>query len=162
MFEDTTSFSILYPELPTEEQKSDMKSFLLSLKTNLKLFCHSCGGNNKDTFIENSDIDFAVSSKDNLIQFFCDYHISVNTISRLNPELYNYNSDLYNKDFIINRYTKNDYIGFIETMYNINLFKLFQNRQLQSFFSNFTETLKKILSEKIYDFSINFTVINNK
>lgn len=154
------SFSVLYPDTPTEEEKSDLKIFLLSIKKDLKLFCHSCGGNNKDTFIENSDIDLAVSSKHNLIQFFCDYHISVNTISRPYPELYNYNTEQYNTDFIINKYTTNDYIEFIENKYNINLFKFFQNRQLPTFFQIFNEIVRKILSEKNYDISVSFTSLN--
>jgi len=155
------SFSVLYPDTPTEEQKTDIKTFLLSLKKDLRLFCSTCGGNTKDIFIETSDIDSAVSSRDNLIQFFCDYHISVNTISRPNHELYNYNPQLYNKDFIINRYTTNDYIGFIENTYNINLFKLFNNRQLPTFFQIFKDIFKKILSEKQYDFYLNFYKISN-
>lgn len=155
------SFSILYPDYPNEEEKSDVKQFILSLKKDLKLFCSTCGGNNKDTFIENSDIDWAVISKNNLIQFFCDYHISVNTLSRLNSELYNYKVDNFNKQFIINRYTKNNYIEFIENKYNINLFKLFQNRQLTKFFTIFKEIIRKIFSEENYDFSINFYKITN-
>ena len=85
-----------------------------------------------------------------------DYHISVNSISRQNQEQYNYNPGHYNKDFIINRYTTNDYIVFIEKTYNINLFKLFNNKQLPTFFQIFRDIVKKIQSEKEYDFSLNF------
>ena len=61
------SFSVLYPENPTEEEQNDVKNFILNIKSNLKLFCSSCGGNNKDIFIDSYNIDNAVSSRDNLI-----------------------------------------------------------------------------------------------
>jgi len=155
------SFSILYPENPSEEEQSHVKHFLLSMKSNLKLFCSTCGGNNKDNFIELYNIDNAVSSRDNLIDFFCEYHKTVNTQYRPESESYNYNPDLYDKTYIINRYTQNDYTNVIEKKYNINLYKLFQIRQLTNFFPIFTDRVRQIASEKSYDFSINFNKISN-
>lgn len=155
------SFSVLYPDNPSEAEQSDVKNFLLSMKSNLKLFCSTCGGNNKDIFIESYNIDNAVSSRDNLIQFFCEYHKTINTQYRPDSKSYNYNTDLYDKTYIINRYTQNDYITLIETKYNINLYKLFQIRQLTNFFPIFTDKVRQIVSDKTYDFSINFIKINN-
>ena len=155
------SFSVLYPENPTEEEQNDVKNFILNIKSSLKLFCSSCGGNNKDIFIDSYNIDNAVSSRDNLIEFFCDYHKTVNTQYRTDSQSYNYDSHLYDKYYIINRYTQNDYTSFIESKYNINLYKLFQIRQLTNFFVIFTDRVRQIVAEKTYDFSINFNKISN-
>ena len=146
------SFSILYPDTPSEEQKLQLKLFILDFKPKLHLFCASCQ-KTKDTFIENSDIDMAISSKDNLIQFFCDYHIEVNTKYKQNNTLYN--SSLYNRQNILNKYMLNDYLDLIEKKYNINLFKLFEANDLNSFFGRFNEIKKLIHTEK-FDFNINF------
>ena len=72
------SFSVMYPDNPTEEEQIKTKIFINKITTNLFLMCSSCS-KNKDKFIENSNVDFAVSSKTNLIQFFCDYHKTINT-----------------------------------------------------------------------------------
>jgi hypothetical protein len=151
------SFSVMYPENPTEDEKIMTKNFIMSIKTNIKIGCSSCG--NKDTFAENSDIDTVVNSKINLIQFFCNYHKTVNTKYR--QTIQPYNLDIYTTDFIIDRYTNNDYISFIETKYTVNLYKLFQNHTMDNFFSNFDINItKKITSENDkYDFDINFKAL---
>jgi len=41
------SFSVMYPENPTEEQKNQVKDFISKIKTHLILFCSSCSNNNK-------------------------------------------------------------------------------------------------------------------
>jgi len=133
------------------------KNFIMSIKTNIKIGCSSCG--NKDIFVENSDMDTVVNSKINLIQFFCDYHKIVNTKYR--RTIQPYNLDMYTTDFIIDRYTNNDYISFIETKYTVNLYKLFQNHTMDNFFSIFDNNItKKIRSENDkYDFDINFKTL---
>ena len=121
------SFSVMYPENPTEEEQSRTKNFINKITTHLSIICSSCSGN-KDNFIQNYDIDLAVSSKLNIIQFFSNYHKEVNIKYR--PPIVttntNYDVDLFTTDFIIERYTKNDYISLIETTYNLNLYKQFQ------------------------------------
>ena len=154
------SFSILYPDEPTIEQQLMTKNFIKKITTNLGVICSSCGGN-KDKFISNYDTDLAVSSKTNLIQFFCDYHKHVNT--KLRPQQqFNYEPDIYTNEFIIDRYTKNDYISLINTTYNINLFSLFQQNSMDDFFLLFNKNVKEIISYKEpnkYNFEIKFSTL---
>ena len=151
------SFSIMYPDEPTIEQQLMTKNFISKITTNLGIICSSCGGN-KDTFIAKYDIDLAVSSKTNLIQFFCDYHKYVNTTLRPQKH-FSYEPDIYTTEFIIDRYTKNDYISLINTTYNINLVSLFQQNSMDDFFLLFHKNVKEIISYKEpnnYDFEITF------
>jgi hypothetical protein len=147
------SFSVLYPETPNEEQKQITKEFLLNIKTKLNIICSTCSNNIKDDFIENINLDLAVSSKNNLIQFFCDYHIKIN--SQYRYQLNNYDSSIYNVEYILNKYNQNDYVSYIENIYDINLFKLFKSNQLNRFFIKFENVKKQIYSEKI-SFNFNF------
>ena len=154
------SFSIMYPDEPTIEQQLMTKNFISKITTNLGIICSSCGGN-KDTFISNYDTDLAVSSKTNLIQFFCDYHKYVNTTLRPQKH-FSYEPDIYTTDFIIDRYTKNDYISLINTTYNINLVSLFQQNSMDDFFLLFHKNVKEIISYKEpdkYDFEIKFSTL---
>ena len=156
------SFSVMYPENPTEEEKSRTKNFINKITTHLSIICSSCS-RNKDTFIQNYDTDLAVSSKTNLIQFFCDYHKEVNIKYR--PPIVvtntNYEADLFTTDFIIERYTKNDYISLIETTYNLNLYKNFQLNSMDCFFHLFHSCTKLIyrLEPDKYDFQFKFSPI---
>ena len=154
------SFSIMYPDEPTIEQQLITKNFINKITTNLGIICSSCSGN-KDTFIVKYNTDLAVSSKTNLIHFFCDYHKYVNTTLRPQKH-FNYEPDIYTTDFIINRYTKNDYILFIDTTYNINLFLMFQQNSMDDFFLLFHKNVKEIISYKEpnnYDFEIKFSTL---
>ena len=154
------SFSIMYPDEPTIEQQLMTKNFISKITTNLGIICSSCGGN-KDTFIANYDTDLAVSSKTNIIQFFCDYHKYVNTTLRPQKH-FSYEPDIYTTDFIIDRYTKNDYISLINTTYNINLVSLFQQNSMDDFFLLFHKNVKEIISYKEpdkYDFEIKFSTL---
>lgn len=147
------SFSVLYPENPNEIQQKQIKEFILNIKSNLKFICSSCSGI-KDNFIQNYDLDLAVTSRDNLIQFFCDYHIHVNT--NIRKQYNTYDSTIFNKEFIINRYINNDYISIIETKYDINLFNLFKTNQLDTFFTKFNDIKNNMYKEKItYKFQFN-------
>ena len=154
------SFSIMYPDEPTIEQQLMTKNFINKITTNLGIICSSCGGN-KDNFISKYDIDLAVSSKTNIIQFFCDYHKYVNTTLRPQKH-FSYEPDIYTTDFIIDRYTKNDYISLFDTTYNINLFLLFQQNSMDDFFLLFHKNVKEIISYKEpnnYDFEIKFSTL---
>jgi len=154
------SFSIMYPDEPTEDEQLRTKNFIKKITTNLGIICSSCGGN-KDTFIAKYDIDLAVSSKTNLIQFFCDYHKYVNTTLRPQKH-FSYEPDIYTTNFIIDRYTKNDYISLINATYNINLVSLFQQNSMDDFFLLFHKNVKEIISYKEpdkYDFEINFSTL---
>jgi hypothetical protein len=154
------SFSIIYPDEPTIEQQLMTKNFINKITTNLGIICSSCGGN-KDNFISKYDIDLAVSSKTNIIQFFCDYHKYVNTTLRPQKH-FSYEPDIYTTEFIIDRYTKNDYISLINTTYNINLVSLFQQKSMDDFFLLFHKNVKEIISYKEsdkYDFEIKFSTL---
>ena len=154
------SFSVMYPENPTEEEKLRTKNFINKITTHLSIICSSCS-KNKDTFIANYDIDLAVSSKTNIIQFFCDYHKEVN-IKYRPPIVTNakYDADLFTTDFIIERYTKNDYISLIETTYNLNLYKNFQLNSMDSFFHLFHSCTKLIYKETDkYDLQLKFSSV---
>ena len=154
------SFSIMYPDEPTIEQQLMTKNFISKITTNLGIICSSCGGN-KDNFISKYDIDLAVSSKTSLIHFFCDYHKYVNTTLRPQKH-FSYEPDIYTTDFIIDRYTKNDYISLINTTYNINLVSLFQQNSMDDFFLLFHKNVKEIISYKEpdkYDFEIKFSTL---
>jgi len=151
------SFSIMYPDEPTEDEKLRTKNFIKKITTNLGIICSSCSGN-KDTFISKYNTDLAVSSKTNLIQFFCDYHKNVNTTLRPQKH-FSYEPDIYTTKFIIDRYTKNDYISLINATYNINLVSLFQQNSMDDFFLLFHKNVKEIISYKEpdkYDFEIKF------
>ena len=154
------SFSVMYPENPTEDEQSRTKNFINKITTHLSIICSSCSGN-KDNFISKYDIDLAVSSKTNIIQFFCDYHKYVNTTLRPQKH-FSYEPDIYTTDFIIDRYTKNDYISLINTTYNINLVSLFQQNSMDDFFLLFHKNVKEIISYKElnkYDFDITFSTL---
>ena len=154
------SFSIMYPDEPTIEQQLMTKNFINKITTNLGIICSSCGGN-KDTFIANYDTDLAVSSKTNIIQFFCDYHKYVNTTLRQQIH-FSYEPDIYTTEFIIDKYTKNDYISLIDATYNINLVSMFQQNSLNDFFLLFHKNVKEIISYKEpnnYDFDITFSTL---
>ena len=152
------SFSVMYPDEPTTEQQLMTKNFIKKITTNLGIICSSCSGK-KDNFISTYDTDLAVNSKTNLIQFFCDYHKHVNTTLRQQKH-FNYEPDIYTTEFIIDRYTKNDYISFINTTHNINLFSLFQQNSMDDFFQLFNKNVKEIIYYKEpnnYDFDITFS-----
>lgn len=155
------SFSVMYPDEPTEEEQSRTKIFINKITTNLNIICSSCNSKNRDTFIKNYDIDLAVSSKTNIIQFFCDYHKTVNTTLRKQKH-FNYEPDIYTVNFIINRYTMNDYISFIDTAYKINLFSLFRQNSMDNFFILFHKNVKEIIlykePKKNYNFDITFSM----
>ena len=154
------SFSIMYPDEPTIEQQLMTKNFINKITNNLGIICSSCGGN-KDKFISNYDTNLAVSSKTNLIRFFCDYHKYVNTTLRPQKH-FSYEPDIYTTEFIIDRYTKNDYISLIDGTYNINLFLMFQQNSMDDFFLLFHKNVKEIISYKEpdkYDFEIKFSTL---
>ena len=154
------SFSVMYPDEPTKEEQLRTKNFIKKITTNLGIICSSCSSKNKDTFIANYDIDLAVSSKTNIIQFFSNYHKEVNIKYRAPIVTTNskYQADLFTTDFIIERYTKNDYISLIETTYNLNLYKNFQLNSMDSFFQLFHSCSKLIyrLESDKYDFQFKF------
>jgi hypothetical protein len=152
------SFSVMYPNEPTEEEQLRTKKFIQKITTNLGIICSSCSSI-KDTFISNYDIDLAVSSKTNIIQFFSDYHKTVNTTLR-QQKYFSYNPDIYTSEFIIDRYTKNDYALLIDSKYNINLFSLFQQNSMDDFFLLFHKNVKEIIFYKEpnkYEFDITFS-----
>ena len=91
-------------------------------------------------------------------------NITLNKFSQKKPSIINinakYDPQVYTTDFIIKRYTTNDYISFIESNYNLNLYKLFQSNTMDSFFQlfyNFTKQFYKLEAEK-YNVQINLKI----
>ena len=156
------SFSIMYPDEPTAEQQLMTKNFINKLTTNLGIVCSSCG-RAKDRFISTYDIDLAVSSKLNLVEFFMKYHTHVNTTLRPQKH-FKYDPDLYTNEFVIDRYTQNDYISLIDATYNINLDLLFKNNAMNDFFTLFHKNVKEVILYKEpnnYNFEINFSTLKD-
>ena len=83
----------------------------------MSIICSSCG-QIENTFINDSNIDTAVSSRTNIIQFFINYHIAVNTLYRQKIVRDNtlYNASTYNVDFITTRYNT-AFIDSIKSVY---------------------------------------------
>ena len=112
------SFSVNYPKTPSPEQQTNAKLFINSIPTKLSIICSSCG-QIKDTFINDFNIDNAVSSKTNIINFFINYHIAVNTLYRTQIVIKNteYDSSPYTEKSITTRYN-NEFIESIKNDYS--------------------------------------------
>lgn len=146
------SFSVMYPDHPTEEEQLRTKQFISNITTKLSFVCSSCS-KKKETFIEEYDLTMAVSSKLHLVQFFCEYHKKIN--NRVHVD---YESDNFTVSFIINRYTTKDYISFIENTYHLNLYTLFQQNTMDTFFQLFHNVTSQIYKTEglKYDFKLTF------
>jgi hypothetical protein len=123
------SFSTLYPENPSDNQKKNTKELLLKIKS-IMPFCMSCSNNQEDTFLENYNLELATSSSNELIICLIDYHKFINNTFVKNK---NYNDSLYTIDFIKNKYADNSYIQHIKETYHISFLELISNNNDENF-----------------------------
>ena len=91
---------LAYPSCPSNQDKKNMKNFLIFFKEILP--CFTCRGNCRDHYKKFPVTDKVLSSRDNLIKWNINIHNEVNKITGSKPTTYN--------EFI-NKYTK---------MYNSN------------------------------------------
>jgi hypothetical protein len=113
-------FSVQYPENPSEFQKENTKQLLLNIKF-LVPFCTTCSNKYQDTFVENSDLDLAVSSTNELIRFLIEYHVHINTNLAKNE---NYDYTIYTSDYVKKKYQNELYSNFLEDTYKISFLKI--------------------------------------
>jgi len=137
------SFSVFYPENPTEIQKQNTKELLINIKRYMP-FCMSCSNNNSDKFVENLDIDLVVSKNNELISFLIDYHKYINTNLVKNK---NYDSSIYTNDFIINKYSDGKYQNYITNTYNIISFTEIINANNTNLKHNMDNLLSNVQKE---------------
>ena len=125
------SFSVFYPDEPSDVLKVNTKLFLNSLKN--MTGCSGCGNNKNDVFVSNSDLDDVVGSKTKIVAFFNDYHKYINVKILNKPDDY----DLFTNDYIIAKYAGNEFTRYFENKYSFNLLHFLNDGALNE------ETLKK-------------------
>lgn len=154
------SFSTIYPENPSDNQKKNTKELLLKIKS-IMPFCMSCSNNNGDTFLENYNLELATSSSNELIICLIDYHKFINNTFGKNK---NYDDSLYTIDFIKNKYADNSYTQHIKQTYNISLLELISNNSENFIISlrQNMQNLRRIIINEIecldYEVSLNMTI----
>lgn len=147
------SFSVVYPDYPSEQLKTNTKQFINNLKGYLP-FCSSCSNNIKDNFIQNYNIDLAVSNKNEIIIFFINYHSYINISFTNNP---NYDSSIFTIDYVINKYSDNMYNDYFKTNYNIDLLQIISEKEELSKLHLIMNTVRNNIAEQIKN--INFDLI---
>ena len=151
------SFSFAYPDNPSEEYKIETANFITNIIPKNLGGCGSCQNDYK-TYINNLNFNVfrIVSSKQELSTFFVDLHndinkkkfeqknknvtngtnnfdILINTKNELlEPIFYEYND-------VKNKYEQTDFISLLETRFNINIFKLIENKSLSTFYDLFNK-----------------------
>jgi hypothetical protein len=168
------SFSFAYPDNPSEEYKIETANFILNI---IPKNLGGCGGcqNDYKTYINNLNFNVfrIVSSKQELSTFFVDLHndinkkkfeqknknvtnvttnfdILINTKNELSePIFYEYND-------VKNKYEQTDFIPLLETKFNINIFKLIENKSLSIFYDIFNKLDFKFADTK-YNISFSLT-----
>ena len=155
------SFSTLYPENPSDNQKKNTKELLLKIKS-IMPFCMSCSNNHQDTFLENYNLDLATNSPNELIICLIDYHKFINNTFVKNK---NYNDSLYTIDFIKNKYADNSYTQHIKQTYHISFLELISNNNSENFIISLRQNiqnLRRIINNEIncldYDLLLNMTI----
>ncbi len=149
-------FSVLYPDSPSKQLQENTKLSIINLKKNLP-FCSTCSYNSKDTFIENNNIDLAVSNKNELILFFINYHSYINTSFTNNKT---YDSSIFTLEYVINKYSDNTYYNYFKIYYDIDLLQIIFEKDAFSLL-HFIKTIfaKKIMDQiKNITFDINFKI----
>lgn len=141
------SFSVLYPENPTDLQKENTKILLLKIKHYMP-YCNTCSNNRLDNFVENTNLENIVNNKLELIKFLIEYHKFVNINLTKNT---NYNESLYNIDYIYNKYSNRLYEEYLNQKYNISFLNII----------NFTE-FDMSLRQELAKLSVNITKEINK
>jgi hypothetical protein len=146
------SFSFAYPDNPSDEYKIETANFLTNIISKNLTGCGSCSNDYK-IFIEKLNIFRIVSSKQELSNFFVDLHNYIN-----NKKFEQSNKQVLSSQFILNvnnvqkneatfvdyntaksKYDEIDYVTLLETKYNINMFKLIEDKNLSSFYDLFNK-----------------------
>ena len=154
------SFSTIYPENPSDNQKKNTKELLLKIKSVMP-FCMSCSNNNGDTFLENYNLELATNSPNELIICLIDYHKFINNTFGKNK---NYNDSLYTIDFIKNKYADNSHTQYIKQIYHISFLELISNNSENFIISlrQNMQNLRRIIINEIecldYEVSLNMTI----
>jgi hypothetical protein len=155
------SFSTLYPENPSDNQKKNTKELLLKIKS-IMPFCMSCSNNQEDTFLENYNLELATSSSNELIICLIDYHKFINNTFAKNK---NYNDSLYTIDFIKNKYADNSYTQHIKETYHISFLELISNNNDENFIISLRQNMqgfRKSVIDEIncldYELLLNMTI----
>jgi hypothetical protein len=141
------SFSVLYPENPTDLQKENTKILLLKIKHYMP-YCNSCSNNMLDNFVENTNLENIVNNKSELVKFLIEYHKFVNINLTKNI---NYNESLYTVDYIHNKYSNRLYEEYFNQRYNFSFLNII----------NFNE-FDKSLRQELAKLSVNITKEINK
>ncbi len=118
------SFSVFYPDEPCDTLKINTKLLLNNLKN--MTFCSSCSNNKKDTFVDDSNLDDVVKSRNEMITFFNDYHKYINTCI-LNKTT---NYDSFTNDYIIQNYSNGHFSHYFEHKLNFNLVTILNDAEL--------------------------------
>ena len=163
------SFSFAYPESPSEEYKIETANFISNI---IPKNLGGCGGcqNDYKTYIEKLNVFRIVSSKLELSTFFVDLHNYINnkkfdqqnrTVTNNFNILINDNDKLvspinFTYEDAKNKYNITDYIYLLETKYNINIFKLIENKSLATFYDIFNKQKFDLYDNK---FNIDISII---
>jgi copper chaperone CopZ len=146
------SFSFAYPDIPSDEYKIETAHFIVNvIPKNLG----GCGGcqNDYKTYIEKLNVFRIVSSKLELSTFFVDLHnyinnkkfdqqnrnvtnnfkIIINNIPKIESPIF------LNYEDVRNKYEETNFITLLETKFNINIFKLIDNKSLATFYDDFNK-----------------------
>ena len=146
------SFSFAYPESPSEEYKIETANFISNVIPKNLGGCCGCQNDYKK-YIDKLNIFRIVSSKLELSTFFVDLHnyINNNKFDQQNRNVTNnFNILINDNDKLVspinftyedakNKYNITDYIYLLETKYNINIFKLIENKSLATFYDIFNK-----------------------
>lgn len=126
-----------YPNIPTDHQKQNAIEFIKNLN---KFSCSSCGS--KHYIPTENEINNAILSKNNFIQFFIDYHKNINeTTRRININIIN---NIYTVDIIIQKYKDNDYNTYFKNIYDVDVEKLIIDGNLNLLYDKLI-AIKKII-----------------
>jgi len=130
------SFSVFYPDEPSDVLKANTKLLLNHIKS--VSGCSSCGNNKNDTFANDCNLDNAVMSKTKMITFFNDYHKYINL--KILHKTTNYES--FTNDYIIAKYSNNEFNRYFENKCKFNLLHVLSDaglteQMLKKKFENF-------------------------
>lgn len=144
------SFSVYYPDCPDENQIISTKLFLKNIHKYFS-YCGQCSSLNLIDFYNRYNIDEFIINKENLIEFFNEFHKFIN----LSIKPLSYDPKIYTSEFIVNRYINNNFIDYFNTKYDFNLFDLIFENNHDKIKTSLFFLQKKIFSESLnYDFKL--------
>jgi hypothetical protein len=139
--------SVEYPNIPTDHQKQKSIEFITNLK---KFSCSSCG--TKKYIPTENEINNAILSKNNFIQFLIDYHKNTNEKNRRFN--ININNNIYTVDTIIQKYKDNDYTTYFKNIYDIDVEKLIIDGNLNLLYDKLIDIKNNIRAQKNIEITI--------